>query len=78
MEEARTKAAKLIETAEAQGKEKFDALIAEGQKISDEQYALSLDQTKQKCAAMIEKAKVNEQKAIKMIAERIVRDSVNN
>lgn len=78
LEEARSKAAAIIEAAETRGREICDSLLNEGQKISDEQYALSLEETRKECEVQISKAKANEAKAVKLIAERIVRASVNN
>lgn len=78
IEAANVKAARLIEEAEAKGKDAFDLCIREGQAIADEQYALALEKTKDECKALIEKARENESKAVNFIAERIVRGSVNN
>lgn len=75
---ARAQAVKIIGDAETRGKEIFDRLIREGQNISDEQYASALEKTGRECADMIEKAKANEKKTVDLIAERIVRNSVNN
>ena len=56
----------------------YDSLLKEGQAKSDEQYHSFLEKTKNECNIMIENARNNESKAIELIAERIVRSSVNN
>lgn len=78
IEAAESKAAKILEEAEARGREACNSLIREGQEIADEQYALTLEKTKEECKALIEKARNNEIKTVGFIAERIVRASVNN
>lgn len=76
--DARTKADEIALDAENRAKDTYDSLMKEGQARSDEQYDSFLAKTKEECKAMIENAKDNENKAIELIAERIVRLSVNN
>lgn len=76
--DARTKADKIATDAENRAKDTYDSLMKEGQAKADEQYHLFLEKTKEECNAMIENARNNENKAIELIAERIVRASVNN
>lgn len=76
--EARTQADRIVEEAENRAGEIYDALISEGQTESDEQYALFLEKKRAECAAMIERARKNESRAVASIAERIVRLSGNS
>ena len=76
--EARAKADQIALDAENRAKDTYDSLMKEGQAKSDEKYHSFLEKTKNECNIMIENARNNESKAIELIAERIVRSSVNN
>lgn len=78
LEDARNKADQIVEEAQNLAKETYGSLVKEGQAKSDEEYNLFLEKTKNECEQMIEKAKGNENKAVELIAERIVKSSVNN
>lgn len=77
LEDARARAEQIVEDAENRARDVYDSLLSEGQKISDEQYDLFLASTQKECQAMVDKAANNEIKAVDLIAERIVRASVN-
>ncbi|MDO5303523.1 MAG: hypothetical protein Q4E84_06435 [Clostridia bacterium] len=75
--DAKTKAEKMLSDARIKAKDIYDTLIKEGQEISDQQYNAFLEDKKKDCADVISRARKNEESAIALIAERIVRDSVN-
>lgn len=75
--DARNKAIEVVEDAETAAKTTYDSLLKEGQSISDEQYDSYIQKVKEDCRQMIVEAKKNEEKAIELIAERIVSASVN-
>ena len=78
LEDARAKAEQIIEEAEARAKSVYDEHVKEGQLTSEEQYEAFLEETRQDCIQMIKHAKGSENKAIKLIAERIVSISVDH
>lgn len=75
---AGVKADQIVENAENRAKEMYDSMLAEGEKISRQQYDLFLDETEKQCRDMAEKAAAGENKAVDLIAERIVSGSVNS
>lgn len=77
VEEAEAKANQIIEDAAGHAKDVYDALLAEGESQSNDAYDLFLTSTRSRCQEMIQKAENNKTKAINLIAERIVRSSVN-
>lgn len=78
LDNARMRADQVIEEAENLAKDEYDSLLKEGHSKSDEEYDAFLAETKKNCTQMIEKAKNNENKAVELIAERIVKASVNS
>ncbi|MEG0924263.1 MAG: hypothetical protein RR313_05140 [Anaerovoracaceae bacterium] len=78
IEVAHTTATKVANDAENLAKEDFDSLIRDGEEKAEKQYTEYVEKTEKECAAMIAKAKENTGKAIDIIVERIVSNSVNN
>ena len=78
LEQAKTQGEKIVEEAEKRAEEIQRSLIQEGQREAEEQYASFLKAKREECAAVTEKARSNENKAIKMIAERIVKSGGNS
>lgn len=76
--EAKAKAEQILSDAGISAKETLDSLIREGQTISDGHYDQYLTAVRQECSVMIENARKNQADAVNLIAERIVRASVNN
>ena len=76
--EAQAEVSRLIDEAFALEKEECNKLIKEGHAIADEEYAKTISDAQTLCKEMAAKAKVNEEAAVKFIAERIVKSSVNN
>ena len=77
LSDARAQADRIVEDAEMKAKEIYDTYIQEGQNEAEKQYEQSLRETHEKCQMLIAKAKDNEDKAVELIAERIVRNSVD-
>lgn len=78
LEEARLQAQHKVAEAEEKAREIYDAYIAEGEKISADEYEDYLRQARIDSDKMAEKAEVKKQQAIDLIAERIVSTSVNS
>ncbi len=77
LQAAKVRAQQIIDDADAKAKEIYDTLIKEGQAEADRQYSQFLEDTHKECETLIAKAKDNEDKAVELIAERIVRNSVD-
>lgn len=77
LEDARSRAAKIVEDAEDKARDIYSSLIAEGDKTSDAEYASYLKQTKQTSDEMIGQADERKNRAVDLIAERIVNLSVD-
>lgn len=77
LEDANAKAAQIADEAGNRAKDIYDSLLTEGQKISDQEYEEFLASTKEQCLVMAAQAQKNENKAVNLIAERIVNASVN-
>ncbi len=72
IEDAKTRAAKIIDEANDQASEIYRGLIAEGDKTSDKEYDSYLQQTEKDSGRMVESADDRKQKAIDLIAARII------
>ena len=77
LSDAKTQADRIVEEAELKAKEIYDTYIQEGQEEAEKQFEQFIKETHEKCDALIAKAKDNEDKAVELIAERIVRNSVD-
>ena len=77
LSDAKAQAARMVEEAELKAKEIYDTYIQEGQDEAERQYEQFLKDTHAECDDLIAKAKDNEDKAVELIAERIVRNSVD-
>lgn len=75
--EAQAEVTRLIDEAFAREKEECQKLLKEGQAIADEEYAQTISGAQTLCKEMAAKAKANEEAAVKFIAERIVKSSVD-
>ena len=75
--EAQAEVTRLIDEAFAREKEECQKLLKEGQAIADEEYARTISGAQTLCKEMAAKAKANEEAAVKFIAERIVKSSVD-
>lgn len=75
--EAQAEVTRLIDEAFAYEKEECHKLIKEGHSIADEEYAQTISGAQTLCKEMAAKAKANEEAAVKFIAERIVKSSVD-
>ena len=70
--------AEIIENAKAKAKEKYDALVIDGEQKAEVLYEEYLKSAKIDSLKMVEDAKLKESNAVAAIAERIVKFSVNN
>ena len=78
LRDAKSEADKLIADAEVKAKDIYDGFVHEGQEEADREYDKFLADKKNESAELIKKARNNEDKAVELIAERIVRDSVDS
>lgn len=78
LEHARQKTARTVDESESRANDIRLTLIEEGNQAADSQYQEYLQQTRETCSGMIDKARQCEEKAVAFIAERIVESSVNH
>ncbi len=77
LEDARARAAKIIEDAEGKARDIYSSLIAEGDQTSDQEYSSYLKQTEKDSSQLMGQAEDRKNKAVDLIAERIVNLSVD-
>ena len=77
LEDARNRAAIIIEEAESKARDIYGSLIAEGDKQSDQEYASYLEQTEVDSNQLMDQAEARKKQAVDLIAERIVKASVD-
>ncbi len=75
--DAKAEVTGIIDAAFAYEKEKCQELITQGQEEAQRRYDAAIEAAQNLCTDMREEAKTREKEAIKFIAERIVKSSVN-
>ena len=75
--DAKAEVTSIIDAAFEYEKEKCQELIAQGQQEAQRRYDHAIENAQALCVEIKGQAKENQEKAIKFIAERIVKSSVN-
>ena len=78
VKDSKTESAKIMENAKVEADSVSRSYTDEGKAEADKQYEEYMQEIEASATRMLEEAGANRQKAIDLIAERIVSNSVNN